>query len=144
MSSPKAATKVASDYITAGNSAFKETFEKSMAAFTEMNAHSKKNLEAMIASMTAAAKGAEVVGARAIAFSKKSVEDQITASKAIAGAKSVQEVIELQTTFAKSAFESMVAEANEVAGAVSASVKEAASPLNERVTALVERVQAVR
>jgi phasin family protein len=56
----------------------------------------------------------------------------------------VQEVIELQTTFAKTAFESMVAEANEVAGAVSGSVKEAMSPINERVTALVERVQAVR
>ncbi len=136
--------KTAQDYFQAGSAAFKEGMEKSISAFYEMNTHSKKNLEALLASMTAATKGAEAVGARAIAFSKKSVEDQIAASKALAGAKSVQEVVELQTSFAKSAFESMVSEANEIAGAVSTSVKDAMSPLNERVTALVERIQTVR
>ncbi len=134
----------AEQYTAAGAQAFKDNVEKSLANLNQLNAHSKKNLEAMMASMTAAAKGAEAVGARAIAFSKKSVEDQIAASKALAGAKSVQEVVELQTTFAKSAFESFVAEASEIAGTVSGSVKEAMSPINERVTALVERVQTAR
>ena len=137
-------TKTAQDYFQASNTAFKDGIEKSIAAMYEMNAHSKKNLEAMMASMTAATKGAETVGARAIAYSKKSVEDQIAASKALAGAKSVQEVLELQTAFAKTAFEAMVAEVNEIAGTVSGSVKEVMSPINERVTAMVERVQAVR
>ena len=141
---PTEAAKTAHDYFQAGNTAFKEGIEKSIAAMYEMNAHSKKNLEAVLASMTAATKGVETIGARAIAFSKKSVEDQIAAGKALAGAKSVQEVVELQTSFAKTAFESMVAEANEIAGAVSGSVKEAMTPINERVTAMVERVQAVR
>lgn len=138
------AAKTAHDYFYAGNAAFKDSIEKSIAALYELNAHSKKNLEAMIASMTAAAKGAETVGARAIAFSKKSVEDQLAAGKALASAKSVQEVVELQTNYAKSALEAMVAEVNEIAGAVSGSVKDAMSPINERVTAMVERVQAVR
>ena len=144
METPTETAKSASQYFTAGNAAFKDGIEKSMAAFYEMNLQSKKNLEAMVASMTAATKGAEAVGARAIAFSKRSVEDQIAAGKAIASAKSVQEVVELQTAFAKTAFEAMVTEANEIAGAVSGSVKEAMSPINERVTALVEKVQAVR
>jgi phasin family protein len=138
------AAKTASDYFAAGNTAFKDGFAKSIAALYEMNTYSKKNLEAMVASMTAATKGAEMVGARALAFSRKSVEDQIAAGKALAGAKSLQEVVELQTTFAKTAFESMVSEANEIAGAVSGSVKDAMSPINERVTALVERVQTAR
>jgi phasin family protein len=144
MATTAEATKTAHDYFQASNTAFKEGIEKTIAALYEMNAHSKKNLEAMMASMTAATKGAETVGARAIAFSKKSVEDQIAASKALAGAKSVQEVVELQTAFAKTAFESMVTEVNEIAGAVSGSVKEAMSPINERVTAMVEHVQSVR
>jgi len=121
--------------------AFKDSVEKSMAAVTEMNTHSKKNLEAVVASVTAATKGAEALGARAIAYSKKSVEDQVAAAKALAGAKSVQEAIEFQTAFAKSAFEAYVAEVNKMSEAVSASVKESMAPLNERVTALVERVQ---
>jgi phasin family protein len=141
---PNETAKTAHDYFQASNTVFKEGIEKSIAAMYEMNAHSKKNLEAVLASMTAATKGAETVGARAIAFSKKSVEDQIAASKALASAKSVQEVVELQTTFAKSAFEAMVAEVTEIAGAMSGSVKEAMTPINERVTAMVERVQAVR
>src|SRR5580658_2863512 len=69
--------KTAYEYFTVGNQAFKDSLERSLAAMSEMNAYSKKNLEALIASATAAAKGVETVGARAIAFSKKSVEGQI-------------------------------------------------------------------
>jgi phasin family protein len=132
------------DYFTAGNHALKDSFEKSVAAFSELNAYSKKNLEALIASMTAAAKGAETVGTRAMAFSKKSMESQIAAAKALSAAKSIQEAVELQTGFAKTAFESYVAEVNEISEITSTSVKEAISPINERVTALVERLQAPR
>jgi phasin family protein len=132
------------DYFTAGNHAFKESVEKSIAAMTEMNAHSKKNIEALIASATAAAKGAETVGARAMAYSKKSFEGQVAAAKALSAAKSIQEAVELQTGFAKTAFETMVSEVNEISEITSASVKDALSPINERVTAFVERVQAPR
>src|SRR5258708_1578251 len=105
--------KTAYEYFTVGNQAFKESLERSIAAMSEMNAYSKKNLEALIASATATAKGVETVGARAMAFSKKSIEGQIAAAKALAAAKSIQEAVELQTGFAKSAFETYVAEVNE-------------------------------
>ena len=129
-------------FTTAGNKAFKDTVEKSMGAFAEMNAHSKKNLEAVVASVTAATKGAETLGAHAMAFSKKAMEDHVTVAKTLASAKSVQEVVELQTSFAKTAFETYIAEMNKMAETVAASMKESMSPINERVTALVERVQA--
>lgn len=128
----------------AGNKAFKDSFDKSFSAFAELNAHSKKNLEAVVASMTAATKGAETLGAHAVAFSRRAVEDQVAAAKTLAGAKSVQEVIELQTGFAKSAFETYVAEVNKMAETVAESLKQSASPINERVTAFVEGIQAAR
>ncbi|WP_269716935.1 phasin family protein [Caulobacter sp. NIBR2454] len=131
-------------FTTAGNQAFKDNIEKSLAALNEMNVHSKKNLEAVVASVTAATKGAEALGAQAIAFSKKSVEDQVSAAKTLASAKSVQEAIELQTAFAKTAMETYLAEVAKWTETVSASVKESVQPLNERVTATVERVQAAR
>jgi phasin family protein len=137
-------TKTPLEFFTAGNTAVKEGFEKSLAAFNEMNVHSKKNLEALVASMTAAAKGAETVGARAMAFSRKAVEDQVAAAKALTSAKSIQEAVELQTGFAKSALESVVAEVQELSEITSSSVKDALSPINERVTAFVESVQAPR
>ena len=144
MAAPTEPTKTAYDYLTNGNHAFKDGIERAVAAMSEMNAHSRKNLEAMVASATAAAKGVETVGARAMAFSKKSMEGQIAAAKALSSAKSIQEAVELQTGFAKTAFETYVAEMNELSEITSASVKEALSPINERVTAMVERVQAPR
>src|SRR5579871_3701475 len=68
-------------FTTAGNQAFKDQIEKSLAALGEANAHSKKNLEAAVASVTAATKGAEALGAQAMAYSKKSLEDQVAAAK---------------------------------------------------------------
>jgi phasin family protein len=126
---------------TAGNKMFKDSVEKSMTALAEMNTHSKKNLEAVVASVTAATRGAETLGSRAMAYSKKSLEDHVAAAKTLAGAKSVQEAIELQTSFAKSAFEAYVAEVKKMSETMAASMKETVAPINERVTALVERVQ---
>jgi len=131
-------------FATAGNQAFKDGVEKSLAAFGEASTYSKKNLEAVISSVTAATKGAETLGAQAMAFSKKSIEDQVSAAKTLASAKSVQEVVELQTSFAKTTLEAYMAQMNLMTETVAASVKESLSPINERVTALVERVQAAR
>ncbi|MES3029866.1 MAG: TIGR01841 family phasin [Pseudomonadota bacterium] len=131
-------------FTTAGNVAFKDAVEKSLASLNEVNAHSKKNLEAVIASVTASTKGAEAIGAQAMAYSKKAVENQVAAAKSLSGAKSIQEVVELQTNYAKSAFEAYIAEFSKMSEMMSASVKESVKPLNERVTAAVERLQAAR
>ncbi|HEX7886955.1 MAG TPA: TIGR01841 family phasin [Phenylobacterium sp.] len=131
-------------FTTASNVAFKDGVEKSLSALNEMNTYSKQNLEAVVAAATASAKGAEALGAQAMAFSKAVFDTQVSAAKSLAGAKSVQEVVELQTAFAKSALETYMAEFGKMSETVSASVKESMKPLNERVTAVVEKIQAVR
>jgi phasin family protein len=129
---------------TAGNQAFKDSIEKSLGALSDMNTQSKKNMEAVVASVTAATKGAEALGAQAMAYSKKSLEDQVTAARSLTTAKSVQEVVELQTSWAKSALEAYISELNKASETVAASVKDSFAPLNERVTAFVEKMQAAR
>ena len=131
-------------YSTAGSAAFKEGVEKSLASLNDINAQSKQNLEAMVASATAATKGAEALGAQAIAFSKKSVEDNVAAAKTLSSAKSVQEVVELQTAWYKSSLEAYMAEFNRASEIVAASVKDTWTPLNARVTSAVEKFQATR
>ncbi|NBB14817.1 TIGR01841 family phasin [Caulobacter sp. SLTY] len=131
-------------FTTAGNVAFKDSVEKSLAGLNEMNAHSKKNLEAVVASVTAATKGAESLGAQYMAYSKLAMENQVAAAKALAGAKSVQEAVELQTSWAKSAMELYMAEAGKMGETVAAAVKDSMKPLNERVTATVEKLQSVK
>ena len=124
-------------FTSASSVAFKDNVEKTLAALNEANGQSKRNLEAVVASVTAATKGAEALGAQAMAFSKKSFEDQVAAAKSLASAKSVQEVVELQTGLARSFLESYLAEVGKLTEAVSSSVKDSLKPLNERVTDLV-------
>ncbi len=131
-------------FTVAGNQAFKDQVEKNLAGLNEMNAHSKKNLEAVVASVTAVTKGAESLGALYMAYSKTAVENQVAAAKALSGAKSVQEAVELQTTWAKSAMELYMAEVGKMGETVAAAVKDSMKPLNERVTATVEKLQSVK
>ena len=128
----------------AGNQAFKDSVEKTLSALNEVNSLSKGNVEAVVESLTAATKGAETVGAQALAFSKKNWEEAVTAAKTLSTAKSVQEVIELQSTYAKSAMEAYVAEVNQLTQTLSASFKDTFKPINTRVTAAVEKFQSYR
>ncbi len=131
-------------YTAAGTQAFKDNVEKSLAGLNDLNAHSKKNLEAMVASATAATKGAETLGAQAMSFSKTSFERNVEAAKALSSVRSLQEAVELQTAFAKSAMETYMAELNRATETVSATVKDSLRPLNERATAMMETFQAAR
>jgi len=131
-------------FTTAGNQAFKEQVDKSLTALNDVNAQSKRNLEAVVASVTAAAKGAEALGAQAMAYSKKSFEENIAQARALTGARSVQEVVELQTSFAKSALEAYIGELNRASETVSSALKDSFRPINERTSALVETFQGAR
>ena len=128
----------------AGTQALKEGLEKSTAAFGELSAQSKQNLEALTASATAAQKGAEALSAQVAAYSKTSWENGVAAAQTISQARSIQELIELQTNFAKSAMETYLSEVTKMTETVTGSVKESFKPINERVTASVEKFQAAR
>ena len=128
----------------AGTKAFRDVAEKSAASLTEMNAQGKQNLEAMVASAAAAQKGVETLSAQSVAFTKKSWEDSVAAAKSMTQARSIQELLELQTTWAKSATEAYLAEVTRATDVLTASVKDSFQPINERVTASVEKFQAAR
>ncbi len=141
---PETLKITAEKYTAASSQAFKDAVDKSLTGLNEINAASKQNLEAFVASATAATKGAETLGSQAIAFSKKALEDNVAAAKSLTSARSVQEAVELQTSWAKSALETYLSELNKASETVAASVKESLTPLNARVTAAVEKFQAAR
>lgn len=144
MAAAETVKKTVEQATAAGNQAFKEGVDKSLNALTEANTLGKKNIEAAVESVTAATRGAEALSAQALAFSKKSWEDGVNAAQALASAKSVQEVIELQTAYAKTAMEAYLAEVTKATDTLSASVKDSFKPINERTTAIVERIQSAR
>jgi phasin family protein len=128
----------------AGAKAFREVADKSAAGISELNAQGKQNLEALVASAAAAQKGVETLSAQSVAFTKKSWEDGVAAAQSLSQARSIQELLELQTTWAKSATEAYLAEVTKATDVLTASVKDSFKPINERVTASVEKFQAAR
>jgi phasin family protein len=128
----------------AGAQAFRQGMEKSTASMTELNAHGKKTLDAMVESAAVAQKGAEALSQQALGFAKTSWEEGVAASKELSTARSVQEFFELQTAWAKKSMERYVAELTKTNEIVTATVKDSIKPLNERVTASVETFQAAR
>ena len=128
----------------AGAKAFRDGIEKTTASFTELNAQGKQNLDAVVASATAAQKGAEALSAQALSYGKTSWENGVAAAQTISQARSIQELIELQTGFAKSAMETYLSEVTKMTETFTGSVKDSFKPINERVTASVEKFQAAR
>ena len=127
-----------------GTQALREGVEKTSATMAELSAQSKQNLEALTASATAAQKGAEALSAQVVSYSKTSWENGVAAAQTISQARSIQELIELQTNFAKSAMETYLSEVTKMTETLTGSVKDSFKPINERVTATVETFQAAR
>ncbi len=128
----------------AGNEAFKEGFEKSLKSVNEINSFAKDNVDAVIASATAAGKNAETLNANAVAYAKTSMESAVAATKALTTAKSVQDMIEVQTDFVKSSMDMFLGELNKTTDLYAGAVKEVAKPINDRFAASVEMVQSAR
>jgi len=128
----------------ASNEAIKDGFEKSMNAMNDLSAFQKDTVDAMIASSTTAAKSLEGLNAATLAFARKSMEDGVAAAKSMAAAKSVQELIEIQSSYTKASLDALLAEVNKNSDLMSVMLKDSVKPLNERFSAAVELMQSQR
>jgi phasin family protein len=144
----KAKTAAENEFATAeinfnaGADAVKAGFDRAVASYDNIVGYNKDTAEALIKSATVAGKAAETLHNEIYSYSKQSLEETIAAGKAILGAKSVHEAIELQTGFAKTAFENYVAELSRFNQLVSGTAKDSFAPLQGRVQAWVNVVQA--
>ena len=106
----KSATEAFEQVTAASTEAVRENIDRSLAALSEASSFGKQNVEAWLASATAAQKGFEALSARSVAFSKQALENHVAATKSLMTSKSVQEFVEKQNDYAKSSFEAYVAE----------------------------------
>jgi phasin family protein len=125
-----------------GTEAMKDGFEKAVKGYDQFVSFSKDTAEAVIKSANAAGKGVETINGEMFAYTRKSIEESIAATKAIMSAKSVDEAIQLQSEFSKSVFEAYVDELAKFGDLALATAKDAATPLQARVSAFVDLVRA--
>ena len=137
----KTATEAFETFTATSTETVRENIDRGIAALSEASSFGKQNVEAWVASATAAQKGLEALSARTVAFQKEALEKNVAAAKSLMTSKSVQEFVEKQNDFAKSSFEAYVAELTTVSDLVQGVAKEAFAPINDRVNAVGQLIQ---
>lgn len=118
-----------------------DALQKGVERAVELN---KEYFEAIVQSVTTAAKGLETLGNENLAFAKHTMEEGVKAAKAIMGVKSVQDFVTLQTEYSRSALDQFVNQAAKINDLTKTITKDAYAPINGRAVAFAEEIKKAR
>jgi len=138
------ATASAETVLENGAAAMKTGLEKALKGYDAFVGYGKDTADAVTKSATVAGKGIETINSEIYSYSKQSIEDAVSATKAVLGSKSVHEAFEFQTDYAKSAFEAYVGQLSKIGELTTAATKDSFAPFKGRVQAWLDTVQSVR
>ena len=117
----------------------REQFDTAIKGYDEIAGAAKANVEAMLASGKAIATGLETLNTEMMDFSKKQFEGSVKASKAFAGAKTAQELFDLQSDMTKKSYETFVDRWTKMSEMMVKVAQEAAEPVNSRVMEMTQK-----
>jgi phasin family protein len=117
----------------------KEGVEKAMKTAEEFVAFSQGNLEAMMKSSQIWAAGVQDLSKHMAAAAQASLDESMSAFKALTSVKSLKDAFELQSTFARAALEKSLAESGKLTDASFKLTEQTLAPITARVTVAVEK-----
>jgi hypothetical protein len=106
--------------------------------YADVVALSKDNAEALFGAATATTSGLETIAGEVLAYSRQSLQANITAARALFAAKSVQEFFQLQTAWAKNLSEGYVDQLTKIGSLVSNTAQDVLGPLQSRAASFVK------
>ena len=107
-----------------------------MVKFEEFQTYGKEHFDAAVASAGTFTKGFQAIAAAVSDYSKKSFADGSAFVEKLAGVKSLDKAIELQTDYAKSAYETLIAESTRIGELYTDLAKEAYKPVESLMSKL--------
>ncbi len=116
-----------------GTAFMKDNVEKAVQGYDTLTSFSKKTMEAYMESANVATKGIEAINSEALAFSKQSIEDTVSMTKAAMTAKSLEEVYAIQSDFAKTAADSYWNQMSKLGEMMTETMREAWEPITGQV-----------
>ena len=116
-----------------------EQFDTAIKGYDEVSGLAKANVEAMLASGKALATGIETLNTEMMDFSKKQFEGSVKASKALAGAKTAQELFDLHSDMTKKTYETFVDRWTKMSELMVKVAQDAAEPVNSRVMEMTQK-----
>lgn len=132
----KAQNDVAEQFLSAG----RERMDAAMKGFETFGSFGREGFEAWIQAGNSAAKMLETMNAEQLAFAKSQVEDTVSAAKAMMGAKTLQELYDLQNDYMKSSMDAMMQQSTKLGEMSTKLAKESFEPLNERFQQSVDKM----
>lgn len=125
-------------------SATKEQFEKASEAvvksYDDMAAINKESLDVMTKFSETLVKGSEQIGKAYYDFLKSAADTQAETTKALMAAKTVNEIIEIQTDYARTSFDTLVVEGGKFSEMSVKVATDAFEPVQAHMNATVERM----
>jgi phasin family protein len=117
----------------------KEGVEKAMKTAEELVAFNQGNLEAMMKCGQIWTSGMQDLSKHFAAAAQASLDDGMTALKAVTSAKSLKDAFEAQSTYARAALEKSLAESGKLTDASFKLTEQALAPITARVSVAVEK-----
>lgn len=136
----KASSQAASKNIEKSLEITKKSMGEAVKGFDEIAAFSKENVDAVMASSNAAAKGMESMNAEIMAYSKGSMEEGVAAMKALTSAKNIREYFDIQNAMMKSSYDRFVSESSKFSEMSLKIMSEVSEPVNSRMSVVMEKV----
>ncbi len=117
----------------------KEGLVKAMKTSEDMMSFGQGNLEAAMKAAQIFAAGLQDISKQVAASTQASIEESVATMKAIAGVKSIKEVIDLQSSFTRTMMEKAIAESGKLTDASLKLTEQAIAPLTARVSLAVDK-----
>lgn len=140
------AHEAAATFVKAGAETYEKAFatakqriDEAVRNYDELAAFGKGNVDAVVAAGSAYTRGCEQISAEVMAFGKQSVEESIAAAKALFGARTVQEALDLQTSFAKTWLDAWLSQSSKLGELATKVAQETAEPISSRMSVAVDR-----
>ncbi len=124
---------VSKDYYAQGSKAVLQGYE-------DATAFNKANFDATLKTMGVITKGVEDTNRALFALSQALFEKRVATYKAVMGAKTLKEVVDLETEYVKGMIDGFVTEGTKLSESSIKVANDAIAPLNERVNAAVEKI----
>ena len=96
--------------------------------FEDMQKFGKDNVDATLKSFGVLSKSFQAIAVEMADYSKKAFEEGAAATEKVIGAKSLDKVIEVQTSYLKNAYEGFVTQATKIGALYADLVKETCKP----------------
>jgi len=136
----QAATKGYEQVIAIAQEQVEKASQTIFKRYDEAASLSQENVDACVLSGTVFAQGVESMGKELMGFAQSAVEANVATTKALFGATTLRELIDLQTEFSRSRFDSLLAESAKLTELGITLANEAVEPIQARLNATVEKL----